>query len=71
MAYFSNATEAMIWMETNCEVCLRDVVDCPVSIIQDMYNYAQHDNPELKTAMDYLVPTRDDGFAGQCAMLIE
>ena len=65
MAYFANGTEGMM-LDEQCEGCLygmNDDVLCPVSAVQNIFNYEQCDNPKLAEAMNLLI-----GQDGYCKM---
>lgn len=76
MAYFSNGTEGMIWEEQWCNRCVhnKDPEEdggCVVLFVHLLHNYDQTDNEALESVLGCLIPTNEDGFAGECKMFIE
>lgn len=57
MAYFANGTEGL-YLDEQCCGCLYGLdeeVLCPVSAVQNIYNYDQIGNDKLREAMDLLI----------------
>lgn len=59
MAYFSNGTEGDHF-EMQCAECPIGEKNCPIALVQLIYNYEQCDNSKLKGAMDLLVNESGD-----------
>jgi hypothetical protein len=76
MAYFSNGTEGMMYEEQYCERCVHYIDrgagsdSCPIWELHFHYNYDQSGKSKaakaIKHFLDELIPTRADGFAGEC-----
>ena len=71
MAHFSNGTEFDIWQNDNCIKCRHDMSFCPILIIYSTYNSDQFIDEKIKGILGAFIPTGDDGFPGQCEMLME
>lgn len=77
MAYFSNGTEGSLYEQDYCSKCVhRNGADgksgCAVWLAHLLFNYdlCNSETPG-KTILDMLIPVREDGFAGECAMFHE
>jgi hypothetical protein len=79
MAYFSNGTEGMMYESQYCDRCINNPHDalkgCPVWDLHFEYNYDQNNKTKIgkaiKNILESFIPTRDDGFAGECLMFRE
>ena len=69
MGYFSNGTEGCMYEERYCEKCMH-YEECAVLIAHMLFNYDQHDNEQLKEALNVFIPM-SDGFNDKCNMFIE
>jgi hypothetical protein len=75
MAYFSNGTSGMVYVEKYCSRCRnwKDLGDdkgfgCPIWDLHTVHNYDQVKNKDIKRILESFIPTKDDGFPGQCLM---
>ncbi|MUO77659.1 hypothetical protein GOZ78_01925 [Agrobacterium vitis] len=67
MAYFSNASEGMGYVEEHCSRCVHDE-GCPVMEAHLLFNYRECNNPD--SILNMLIPR--DGIVNQrCKMFIE
>ena len=62
MAYFSNSTEGAIFDE-QCSRCVFGERDCPIALVQMLFNYDQVGNKTAEEIMNNLVDER-----GVCQM---
>ena len=63
MAYFSNGTEGEV-LDLQCARCSIGGKQCPVALVQSLYNYQQHEHSKLRDAMNLLIDE-----AGVCQVL--
>jgi len=64
-AYFSNGTEGTVF-DHQCSLCKYGEKNCPISFVQQMYNYDACNNKVAREILDELV--KDNGT---CAMFKE
>jgi hypothetical protein len=62
MAYFSNSTEGSVFVH-QCSLCKYGEKQCPIFLVQFMYNYESCNNPVARKILDKLVAND-----GTCAM---
>ena len=65
MAYFSNGTEGMVF-DYQCSLCRYEYDDCPIALVQELYNYEACNNKVARKILDTLVEND-----GTCAMFKE
>ena len=82
MAYFPNGTSGEIYNDKYCVNCLnwRDTLDgrgvgCAIIDLHMVWNYDQlaGNSPKaeaMKLALETLIPTKADGFPGECNMYL-
>lgn len=76
MAYFSNGTSGMMYIEKYCSRCRnwKDLDDgrdfgCPVWDMHQLLNYDRVKKPEIATILDSFIPMdKDGGYPIQCLM---
>ena len=70
MAYFSNGTEGSIFESKWCGNCVH-WEGCPVWAAHLIHNYDQVKNEQLKSALNMLITTTEDGlYADECRMFL-
>jgi len=62
MAYFSNSTEGMVF-DHQCSLCKYGKKNCPIFLVQFIYNYDACNNEVARKILDDLVSDN-----GTCAM---
>jgi len=65
MAYFSNGTEGMVF-DYQCSICKYGEQNCPIALVQEVYNYDACNNVVARKILDTLVADN-----GECAMFKE
>ena len=85
MAYFSNGTDGMDYESRYCDNCannrehpgepMGDLPSCPIWDLHQEYNYGQCKKGKtasvIKMFLETLIPTKKNGFAGECSMFLD
>lgn len=79
MAYFSNGTEGDMYEAEYCGKCHwqpeEEPYECQIMFLHALFNYDQCGKDDrakdLKTCLDALIPTDENGFADKCNFFLE
>lgn len=76
MGYFPNGTAGDMYEAEYCARCIHNHNDpekpgCPVMLAHVLYAYEEcNSKSNAKHMLDLLIPVRQDGFNGKCAMFV-